>query len=118
MYKKILSIITVLLLSTVNFVGCAAEADLIIFAMFSRPFRPIGFLDFYGKAAYNLLEALAVGREKTIGVSFGSPYFCNQYFEKAHTFVNAYSMLDCTAEAFAGAIFGDEAFNDFSPVNL
>lgn len=101
-----------------EFNKCAAEADLIIFAMFSRPFRPIGFLDFYGKAAYNLLEALAVGREKTIGVSFGSPYFCNQYFEKAHTFVNAYSMLDCTAEAFVRAIFGDEAFNDFSPVNL
>lgn len=96
----------------------AQEADLIIFAMFSRPFRPIGFLDFYDKAAIALEEALAAGRGKTIGVSFGSPYFCNQYFEKAHTFVNAYSMLDCSAEAFVKSLFGDEKFNDFSPVKL
>lgn len=101
-----------------KFDAYANEADLIIFAMFSRPFRPIGFLDYYGDAAQLLTMAASVGREKTVGVSFGSPYFCNQYFEKTGTFVNAYSMLDCSAEAFAEAMFGEEDFGCFSPVEL
>lgn len=103
-------------METEAFYKLADEADLIIFAMFSRSFRPIGFLDYYGKAAEALQRALCTGREKTIGVSFGSPYFGSQYFERAYTYVNAYSMLDCSVEAFVKAAFGDEPFYSFSPV--
>jgi len=101
-----------------EFYCLADEVDLIIFAMFSRSFRPIGFLDYYGSAASALQMALNAGRKKTIGVSFGSPYFFKQYFERACTFVNAYSMLDIAVDAFVEAAFGEKEFNQFSPVTL
>ncbi len=94
------------------------ECDLVIFAMFSRSFKPVGFLDYYGRASSTMQKALNNGRRKTIGVSFGSPYFFKQYFERSCTFVNAYSMLDCAAEAFVKAAFGETKFNTFSPVEL
>ena len=100
------------------FLRLADEADIILFAMFSRSFRPQGFLDYYADAAGALQQAFCIGRDKTIGVSFGSPYFFKQYFPRAYTFVNAYSMLDCQVEAFVKAFFGDERFGTKSPVNL
>ena len=51
-------------------------------------------------------------------VSFGSPYFGNQYFERALTYVNAYSMLSPSVEAFVKAAMGDIPFTDYSPVKL
>jgi len=101
-----------------EFYRLSDEVDLIIFAMFSRSFRPIGFLDYYGSAASALQVALNAGRKKTVGVSFGSPYFFKQYFERACTFVNAYSMLDIAVDAFVEAAFGEKEFNRFSPVVL
>ena len=42
----------------------------------------------------------------------------NQYFEKAKTYVNAYSMLSCSAEAFVKATCGEIEFKGKSPVKL
>lgn len=92
--------------------------DLIFYALFSRPFRPIGFLDFMGSEAVKVQRALQAGREKTLVVSFGSPYFAEQYFERALTFVNAYSMLTPSVEAFVRAAVGEGTFTDFSPVEV
>lgn len=94
------------------------ESDLVLYALFSRPFRPIGFLDFYDKAADRLIPALTHGRDKTVGVSFGSPYFFRQYFARSRAFVNAYSMLETSVEAFVKAAFGEAPFGTFSPVEL
>ena len=101
-----------------EFQRLAEKADLILYAMFSRPFRPIGFLDYSGAEAFKLQESLNAGRRKTICVSFGSPYFFEQYFEHAETFVNAYSMLNTAVDAFVRAAFGESGFYDFSPVKL
>lgn len=101
-----------------SFYKNAQDADTVIFAMFSRSFRPIGFLDYYAEAAQSLQWALSVCADKTVCVSFGSPYFFKQYFERAYTFVNAYSMLDCQVEAFVKALFGEEDFGHNSPVCL
>ncbi len=92
--------------------------DLILYALFSRPFRPIGFLDFMGSEAIKVQRALQEGREKTLIVSFGSPYFAEQYFERAKTVVNAYSMLSPSVEAFVRAACGEAAFTSFSPVTI
>ena len=92
--------------------------DLILYALFSRPFRPIGFLDFMGSEAIKVQRALQEGREKTLIVSFGSPYFAEQYFERAKTVVNAYSMLSPSVEAFVRAACGEVAFTSFSPVTI
>ncbi len=92
--------------------------DLIIYALFSRPFRPIGFLDFMGSEAVKVQRALQCAREKTLVVSFGSPYFAEQYFERALTVVNAYSMLSPSVEAFVRAAVGEGEFTRFSPVHI
>ena len=92
--------------------------DLILYALFSRPFRPIGFLDFMGPEAVKVQRSLQAGVNKTLIVSFGSPYFAEQYFERARAMVNAYSMLSPSVEAFVRAACGDVQFTDFSPVRL
>ena len=63
-------------------------------------------------------RALQCGREKTLIVSFGSPYFAEQYFERAKTVVNAYSMLAPSVEAFVRVACGEGKFTDFSPVRI
>lgn len=94
------------------------EQDLVIYALFSRPFRPIGFLDFQSTEASKISTYLKHGTEKSLIVSFGSPYFGNQYFERALTYVNAYSMLSPSVKAFVRAAVGETPFNTFSPVKL
>lgn len=94
------------------------ENDLVIYALFSRPFRPIGFLDFHSSEAKKVSSYLKHGIDKSIIVSFGSPYFGNQYFERALTYVNAYSMLSPSVKAFVRAAVGEIPFGVFSPVEL
>lgn len=94
--------------------------DLVIYACFSRPFRPIGFIDYTGARACQIVHCFKPkdAVRKNVIASFGSPYFGNQYFEKAKTYVNAYSMLSCSAEAFAKATCGEIDFKGKSPVKL
>ena len=96
------------------------ENDLVLWALFSRPFRPIGFLDYTSARADKLMNAFAMPNaiDKVVVVSFGSPYFGDQYFEKAQTYVNAYSMLDCSVKAFVRAACGEIDFEGVSPVKL
>lgn len=96
------------------------ENDLVLWALFSRPFRPIGFLDYTSKRAARLMNAFMMPNavDKVAVVSFGSPYFGDQYFEKAQTYVNAYSMLECSVKAFVRAACGEIAFEGRSPVKL
>ncbi len=92
--------------------------DLVIYALFSRSFRPIGFLDFHSKEAQKIWRSLEYGVEKTAVVSFGSPYFGEQYFERALTYVNAYSMISPSVKAFVRAAVGEIPFSEHSPVDL
>ena len=78
----------------------------------------MGFLDFHSDEAGKVASSLRHAVEKTIVVSFGSPYFGEQYFERAHTYVNAYSMLSPSVKAFVRAALGEIEFTDFSPVKL
>ena len=94
------------------------NSDLVIYALFSRPFRPRGFIDFWGDEVTKVHWSMMYGAEKAIFVSFGSPYFSEQYLERALTYVNAYTMLSCSVEAFARAATGEIPFTDFSPVHL
>ncbi|MBE6975763.1 MAG: glycoside hydrolase family 3 protein [Ruminococcaceae bacterium] len=97
-----------------------ARNDHIIYAAFSRPFRPIGFLDYSGKQAQMIqnmyMEPGSV--DKISVVSFGSPYFGSQYFEKAQSYVNAYSMLECAVKAYVSSVCGEIPFMGTTPVNL
>ncbi len=92
--------------------------DMILYALFSRPFRPIGFIDFMGDCGRIVSHSCQFDIDKTAVVSFGSPYFGEQYFERCPTYVNAYSMLDCCADSFVKAAVGEIPFGTFSPVKL
>lgn len=94
--------------------------DVVIYALLSRAFRPIGFLDYTAGRAVKVMGAFFPRRaaDKTIFVSLGSPYFLNQYFEHAKTYVNGYSMLGCAAEGFVRAACGEVPFTGRSPVQL
>ena len=94
------------------------NSDVVIYALFSRPFRPRGFLDFWSGEVAKVHWSMMYGAEKAIVVSFGSPYFGEQYYERANTYVNAYSMTACSVEAFARAAMGEIPFTHFSPVHL
>ena len=94
--------------------------DLILYTTFSRPFRPIGFLDFTGPRAQKIQNMLIpdYAVDKVIVANFGSPYMVDQYFEKVQTCVNGYSMLACSVEAFVRAACGEIEFSGKSPVEL
>ena len=94
------------------------ESDLVIYALFSRAHRPAGFLDFHDGEAMKIWKSLYVAGEKSLVVSFGSPHFGSQYFEIAPTYVNAYSMVSASVEAFVKAATGKIPFGEFSPVKL
>ncbi|MBQ7329398.1 MAG: glycoside hydrolase family 3 protein [Oscillospiraceae bacterium] len=94
------------------------DSDLVIYAIFSRPFRPRGFLDFMGAEMGKIHWSMMYGQEKSVYVSFGSPYLGEQYFERVDTYVNAYSMTACSVEAFVRAATGEIPFTHFSPVHL
>ncbi|UKI35481.1 MAG: hypothetical protein L6V93_15220 [Clostridiales bacterium] len=65
-------------------------------------------MDFHSTEAQKVAISLQTAVDKTAVVSFGSPYFMNQYFERAKTFVNAYSMLSPSEKAF---VFGGNGRN-------
>lgn len=100
--------------------GFYQRNDHILYAAFSRPFRPIGFLDYSGRQAQMIQDIFMEpgSVEKVSVASFGSPYFASQYFERVQTYVNAYSMLECAVKAFVAAACGETDFPGKTPVKL
>jgi len=92
--------------------------DRIIYATFSRVYRPSGPEDFYGEMCIMIKLALSHAVDKSIVVSFGSPYFIDEYFQRAKTCVNAYSFVSSSVKAFVRAATGECAFEGISPVKL
>lgn len=92
--------------------------DRIIYALFSRVFRPSGPEDFVGEECCKIKISLSHAVDKTVIVSFGSPYFMDEYFQRARTCVNAYSFVSLSVEAFVEAACGEVEFADYSPVKL
>lgn len=90
--------------------------DRIIYAMFSRVFRPSGPEDFYGEGCIPIKMALSHAVDKTVAVSFGSPYFIDEYFQRGKTCVNAYSFVSSSVKAFVKAACGECPFEGTSPV--
>lgn len=96
----------------------AAEADLILYALYTRSFRPIGPIDFWEDKAWAVAHSFKDDLSKTAYISFGNPYFAEQYCQRFGSYINAYSMLPSSIKAAAKAIAGEIPFTDFSPVNL
>lgn len=87
--------------------------DLIVYAICS-PDLPTILL---GEDNLSAHSALSFDRDKTIIVSFGSPYFYHEYFETAETYVNSYFHKD-SIQSFVAGVYGEKAFCGQSPVRL
>lgn len=101
-----------------EFERMAKDADLIVYAFYSRSFRPVGPVDFSGVKTLFLSNGWKVPQDKAVYVSFGSPYFVEQYFERSKQVVNAYSMMEDSAVGFVRALYGEVPFTQDSPVNI
>ncbi len=94
------------------------DYDLFLYALYARPHHPFGGLDFDGEQLENIWGSLCSAKEKTIAVSFGSPYQLNHYFELCPACINAYSLTKSTISSVAKAICGEIQFEGKSPVKL
>jgi len=93
----------------------ADENDLIVYAAYIMPHQPIGMPAFYGDECRTFSFAFRYGKEKSVGISLGSPYLYYDYFSNINTFVNAYNSSPETQEAFVAAIYGEIPFEGVSP---
>lgn len=93
------------------------EFDLIVYAPVVRHHHPMGPLAFSAEEASACWSALTAGRDKSVVVSFGSPYVIADYFAMAPVTINAYSNVPASHEAFARALFGEIAFEGVAPVD-
>lgn len=94
------------------------QYDLVIYALFSRPHRPQGFVKFQGRQPDKIKMSMCCGGRKTVAVSFGSPMFMDHYFTRVPTCVNAYSIIEPSARAFVRAACGEIPFGTYSPIDV
>ena len=91
------------------------ENDLIIYAGFLMPHAPMGALSFYDEECATFFFAFTKGKEKSIGVSMGSPYVYDDFYGNCPTFVHMFSPSRESQIAFVKAIFGEIPFEGVMP---
>jgi beta-N-acetylhexosaminidase len=89
--------------------------DLVIFAFSSLGFSSIDLAQ-QPEAKGAVWEALCYGREKSIVLSYGSPYIHEQYFRLAPTAINVWSVAEASQRAAVQAVFGELPFAGTRPV--
>ena len=94
------------------------NSDLIIYAAYVSGHQPKGGTMFFEKECETFFHAFTYGKEKSIGISCGSPYLEHDIMDNANAFVNLYCPSPYMLTAFTEAIFGEIPFEGKSPVNL
>ncbi len=94
------------------------ENDLVLFALCRTTHRPVGPIDFWGDEATSIWASNCSDKNKTVVVSFGSPYFYKYYNISNIPYINAYSSSNQTVSAVVKALLGDIKFNGETPVEL
>jgi len=91
------------------------QYDLMIFCFCTLG---LGFIDpaVNGNSLGAAWEGLCYGREKTIIISFGSPYIHEQYFPLAPVGINAWGQSESVQIAVVKALYGDIPFQGKRPV--
>lgn len=79
--------------------------DLLVFAYMLDPLEP----NPTGAAAVTIHTSMTFDREKTIVVSFSSPYILKQYCEVAPTYINCYDN-EISLETFVKGVYGECEF--------
>lgn len=96
----------------------ANENDLIVYAVYIAPHRPMGMPSLYGKKIETYFNAFTFGKEKSIGVSMGYPYVHIDFMGGADTFFNIYSTNPEALRAFVKALYGEITPTTKSPVDI
>ena len=91
------------------------EYDLLIFAFSSLGFGSIDLAQ-QPDSKGAVWEALCYGREKSIMISYGSPYIHEQYFRLAPAAINGWSVSEASQTAAVKALFGELPFAGRRPV--
>ncbi len=94
------------------------DYDLILFALSRTMHKPIGPLEFWGGEASSIWTSNTSDKDKTVVVSFGTPYSYRYYQESDMTYINAYAPEPIMQEACVKALFGEIPFAGISPVKL
>jgi beta-N-acetylhexosaminidase len=92
--------------------------DRIIVIAIRQMHQPFGPLLFWDDEAQSVWGINALPKEKIIVVGMGSPHLINEYFERVHTCINAYSYDESTQTAVIRALLGEIPFAGDSPVAL
>ncbi len=95
-----------------------AAYDRIIVALSRVPHEPFGPLQLYDDEAQSAWAINALPKAKIIVVSFGSPYLCDEYFERVDTCLNAYDNSPLMHQAVVDALTGRIICAGSSPVRL
>ena len=96
----------------------AEDNDLIVYAAYVAPHRPMGMPSLYGDVMETYFNAFTFGKEKSVGVSMGYPYLCHDAMAGANTFLNIYSTNPEAQKAFVKALYGEIEPTTDSPVDL
>lgn len=96
----------------------AQENDLIVYAVYIAPHRPMGMPTLYGKQLETYFNAFSFGKEKSIGVSMGYPYVHIDFMGGADTFLNIYATNPEAMKAFVKVIYGELEPTTKSPVDI
>ena len=94
------------------------KSDLIIYAAFVSGHMPKGASALVQEECETYFHAFTYGKEKSIGISCGSPYLEHDLMDNANAYVNLYGNSPVLLQAFVEAIFGEIPFVGKSPVNL
>ena len=96
----------------------STQYDKIIVALARRPHAPFGPIQLWDDEAQTAWGVNSMVKDNLIVISFGSPYHMNEYFERAHTCINAYANTPMMHQATAGALLGEFEMTGISPVDL
>ena len=101
-----------------NLREAAKEDGVIIYANFVSAHQPMGHCTFFGNVAQQFFKILSYGSDRSVVVSFGSPFIKEEYYEETETYINAYWYNKETMEALVDALMGDIPFVGKSPFNI
>lgn len=78
----------------------------------------MGRCTFFGDVAQQFFRILSYGSDKSVVVSFGSPFIKDEYYEETETYINAYWHNREVMQALCEAILGEISFEGSSPFRI
>ncbi len=101
-----------------NLLEASKDDSIIIYANFVSAHQPMGHCTFFGDVAQQFFRILAYGSDRSVVVSFGSPFIKEEYYEETETYINAYWYNKEVMEAVVESILGEIDFKGKSPFEI